>query len=163
MLQFRKGDMWLAYDGADLFLITTNSTLRRNGALVMGRGIARQARDRFPGLDLALGREIARRCGNLGEYDLLVGPRWPAAKLGAFQVKTDFARPASLSLIRRSAATLLAWCERHPHATVHLNFPGIGNGGLARAQVLPLVKSLPDSVCLWEYTRATMNTVAPGL
>ncbi|MFW6042645.1 MAG: hypothetical protein ACOC9C_03095, partial [Chloroflexota bacterium] len=87
--------MWTAYDDADLFLITTNSTLKKNGALVMGRGIAQQARNRFPGLDLALGREIARRCGNRGEYGLLVSPRWPAAKLGAFQVKTDYGRPAS--------------------------------------------------------------------
>lgn len=47
--------MWSAYDDADLFLITTNSTLKKNGALLMGRGIARQARDLFPGLDLALG------------------------------------------------------------------------------------------------------------
>jgi hypothetical protein len=146
--------MWTAYDDADLFLITTNSTLKKNGALVMGRGIARQARDRFPGLDTALGGEIARRCGNRGEYGLLVSPRWPAAKPGAFQVKTDYVQPASLSLIRLSAIALLAWCEEHPGAAVHLNFPGIGNGGLARAQVLPLLKSLPDNVNVWEYGRA---------
>lgn len=46
--------MWTAYDDADLFLITTNSTLKKNGVLVMGRGIARQACDRCPGLDTAL-------------------------------------------------------------------------------------------------------------
>lgn len=154
MAQFCWGDMWTAYGDADLFLITTNSTLKKNGSLVMGRGIARQARDRFPGLDVTLGREIARHCGNHGEYGLLVSPRWPVAKLGAFQVKTHYARPASLSLIRRSVATLLAWCERHPHAAVRLNFPGIGNGGLARAQVLPLLKSLPANVHVWEYGRA---------
>lgn len=154
MAQFCRGNMWTAYDDADLFLITTNSTLKKNGALVMGRGIARQARDRFDGLDVALGREIARLCGNRSEYGLLVSPRWPAAKLGVFQVKTHYDRPASLSLIRRSVATLLAWCERHPDAAVHLNFPGIGNGELARAQVLPLLKSLPANVHVWEYGRA---------
>ncbi|MFW6184985.1 MAG: hypothetical protein ACOC8X_14395, partial [Chloroflexota bacterium] len=136
------------------FLITTNSTLKKSGALVMGRGIARQARDRFPGLDLALGREIARRCGSQGEYGLLVSPRWPAAKLGAFQVKTHYARPASPALIRQSASTLLAWCAKHPATRVHLNFPGIGNGRLRRADVLPIVARLPDQVAIWECPNA---------
>ena len=142
------------YDDADLFLITTNSTLKKNGALVMGRGIARQARDRFSGLDLALGREITAVCGHLGHYHLLLSPRWPAAKLGAFQVKTHYARPESLALIRQSALALIARCEEHPGAAVHVNYPGIGNGGLARPQVLPLLKPLPDNVYVWEYGRA---------
>jgi hypothetical protein len=61
---FKTGDMWTAFDEATLFLLTTNATIKRNGALVMGRGIARQARDRFPGLDAALGKQILSVCGN---------------------------------------------------------------------------------------------------
>jgi hypothetical protein len=76
MPQFQQGDMWSAYNRANLFLVTTNSTLKRNNALVMGRGIARQARDRFP---------------------------------------------------------------------------GIGNGGLSREAVLPLLAALPHQVTIWEY------------
>ena len=152
MAQFCTGEMWSVYDEADLFLITTNSTLKRNGALVMGRGIARQARDdRFAGLDLALGQEIASRCGSMGEYGLLVSPRWPTAKLGAFQVKTHFNQPAQPALIHRSAQALVAWCRMHPQASVCLNFPGIGNGGLLREEVLPIVAQLPDAVQIWEY------------
>ena len=158
MPQFRRGNMWTAYATADLFLITTNSTIRQDGALVMGRGIARQARDRFPGLDRALGREIARTCGHLGEYGLLVSPRWPAAKLGAFQVKacaersrsTHYAQPARLPVIDTSVQALVQWCEAHPLALVCLNFPGIDNGQLARANVLPLISRLPDRVWVWE-------------
>ena len=120
----------------------------------MGRGIARQARDRFPGLDLALGRDIATVCGHLGHYHLLLSPRWPAAKLGAFQVKTHYARPASPALIRQSAIALLSWCEEHPGAVVHLNYPGIGNGRLRRGDVLPIVARLPDQVAIWEYPNA---------
>lgn len=152
MPRFCQGNMWSAYDQADLFLITTNSTLKKNGALVMGRGIARQARDLFPGLDRTLGREIARRCGNQGEYGLLVSPRWPAAKLGAFQVKGHYSGPASLELIQRSTAELCAWCTEHPNARVELNFPGIGNGRLLKGDVLPIVGRLPDRVTIWEYS-----------
>lgn len=151
MPQFKTGNMWKAFDGADLFLITTNSTLkRRTNALVMGQGIARQARDRFPGLEKALGRRILNTCGMHGEYGLLVSPRWPAAKLGAFQVKRHYSELASQELIQRSTAALGHWCADHPHASVHFNFPGIGNGRLHRADVLPTVAQLPDQVTIWE-------------
>ena len=116
----------------------------------MGRGIARQARDRFPGLDVALEKQILNVCGNpstllragQGQYSLLVSLRWPEARLGAFQVKRHYGQPASLELIRQSTAVLCAWCIEHPDASVHLNFPGIGNGRLSR--VLPIIMSLPD-------------------
>jgi hypothetical protein len=163
MPQQRQGDMWSVYQAADLFLITTNATLKQNGALVMGRGIAQQARDRFPGLDLALGRHIdmvdggsedARRRG-LSEYGLLVSPRWPAAKLGAFQVKSHYHQPADLALITHSTEALAVWCEGHPQAAVHLNYPGVGNGGLHPDDVWPIVARLPETVTLWTYGQQT--------
>lgn len=151
MPQERQGDMWSVYQEADLFLITTNATLKQNGTLVMGRGIARQARDRYLGLDLALGRRIYRVCGSLGAYGLLVSPRWPAAKLGTFQVKYYYRQPADLDLIARSAEALAIWCEAHPQAVVHLNYPGIGNGRLHPDDVWPIVARLPETVTLWRY------------
>jgi len=163
MPQQRQGDMWSVYREADLFLITTNATLKQNGALVMGRGIARQARDRFPGLDLALGRRIQLVCGSsanalrtgLSAYGLLISPRWPAAKLGAFQVKTHYRQTADLHLIARSAEALAVWCEAHPQVRVHLNYPGIGNGRLCHTDVWPLVARLPETVTLWSYEPQT--------
>ncbi len=149
---FKTGDMWSAYDDAGLFVITTNATIKRNGALVMGRGIARQAQNRFPELDAALGRRILRICGNQGLYGLIISPRWPEARLGAFQVKRHYSQPASLELIQHSTATLYAWCVEHPDASVHLNYPGIGNGRLRREDVLPIVSQLPDRVAIWEYS-----------
>lgn len=152
MPQFKVGNMWTAYTAADLFLISTNSTLKKSShALVMGRGIARQAKERFPGLDVALGRQLQALCGNQGIYGLLVSPRWPTAKLGAFQVKRHYSLPASLELIRRSTAALCAWCADHPDAQVALNFPGIGNGRLCREAVLPIIAQLPAQVTVWEF------------
>jgi hypothetical protein len=151
--------MWIAYDEADLFVITTNGTIKRNGALVMGRGIARQARDKFLGLDLVLGKRIAGCCDNSstalradkGGYGLLVSPRWPEAKLGVFQVKRRFNDTADLELVQFSVTKLRAWCVTHPGAIVHMDFPGIGNGRLCREDVLPIVMQLPDQVSIWEY------------
>ena len=83
MPQFKTGDMWTAYTTADLFLITTNSTLKTSShALVMGRGIARQAKERFPGLDIALGGQIQALCGNQGIYGLLVKPALANREVG---------------------------------------------------------------------------------
>jgi hypothetical protein len=87
MPRFMVADMWTAYQSADLFLITTNATITARGALVMGRGIARQAKERFPDLGVALGKRIQAVWANQGVYGLFVSPRWPAAKLGAFRVK----------------------------------------------------------------------------
>ncbi len=161
MAKFQRGDNW---DAADLVLITTNATINERGGLVMGAGIARQARDRFCGLDKALAQQIkaqaqastpfeykGRRYRVLAPpYHLLVSPRWPERKLGIFQVKMRFYLPASLDLVAESTRELLLWCAQHPGATVHLNFPGIGNGRLRRGDVLPVVEALPDDVIIWE-------------
>ena len=157
-MQFAQGDMWLVYYQVDLFLITTNGVVTKSGKLVMGAGIARQARDRFPGVDQALGAAV-KAVGS--PYGLLVSPRWSIsqggsgakAKLGAFQTKDNWTEGWSLALIGFAADKLLAWCEAHPTARVHLNMPGVGHGGLSREVVLPLLTSLPDTVTVWEYRR----------
>ena len=149
-MKLRRGDMWVVFSEADLFLVTTNATLNVHGKLVMGAGIAKEAHDRFPGLDQALGEAVITQGKR---YGLLVSPRWPEAKLGAFQTKLHWKDPAQLSLISEAATKLRRWCERHPTAQVHLNFPGIGHGGLPRAQVLKSLWVIPDTVTIWEYQR----------
>jgi len=160
MPYFQCGDMWTAFATTHLFLITTNSTIGKDGALIMGRGIARQARDRFPGLAASLGQHILNVSDgrstllrtSLGKYGLLVSPRWPEAKLGAFQVKYHYRLPASLELIHYSTAMLCAWCAAHTNAQVVLNYPGIGNGRLHREAILPIIAQLPEQVTIWEYS-----------
>jgi len=143
----KLGDMWSVWEESDLFLVTTNGSLKRDGALVMGRGIAREALDRFPGLDLVLGKAIGR---SGREYGLLVSPRWPAAKLGAFQVKLRYWDDATPELIRLSTEMLLEWLEEHPDARVDLNFPGIGYGRLSPDVVRPIIEVLPPNVYIWQ-------------
>lgn len=138
-MKFEIGDMFSVFDEADLFCITTNSFLKNNGALVMGRGIAQQVRDRWPGVDQKVGQQIANYCGHLGTYGLIVSPDWPQAKLGLYQVKLNFRDQAALDLIDLAAQELSKWCLEHPEAKVHLNFPGVGNGQLTIAQVWPVI------------------------
>lgn len=153
MAKFKSGDMWSVFDSVDLFCITTNSYIKNNGALVMGRGIAKQAMDRFPGLDLSLGKAVALN----QSYFLLVSPRWPNAKLACFQVKFHFRSNAKLELIQCSADALSEWCSNHPESSVALNYPGIGYGHLTRVQVSPIISELPDSVTIWLYPGSSLN------
>lgn len=143
-----SGDMWEEFNTSDLFLVTTNSWITKEGKLVMGRGIAREARDRFPGLDKTLGMKIK----HLSKYGLLVSDSWPKKVLGAFQVKYDFKDLASLELIEYSVWCLQKFLNDHTVMNVNLNFPGIGNGGLDPLDVLDIVSVLPYNVALWTKT-----------
>ena len=96
MTIFKKGDMLSTENRqkSDLTLITTNATLNARDALVIGPGIARQARDRWPGLDLALGQSIRIRWSPYSPfeyknrpyksyqppYNLLISPDAPRTK-----------------------------------------------------------------------------------
>ena len=71
-MRFRSGDMWDVYNEADLFLVTSNSFVKKDERLVMGAGIAKEALDRFPNIDLRLGQAIQFEDKHLGVYGLLV-------------------------------------------------------------------------------------------
>lgn len=146
MAIYRHGNMWTVFDEVDHFLITTNSFLKQNGALVMGAGIAKQVRDTFPGIDRDIGAAIRQICGHLGRYGVLLGNH-----LGVFQVKYYFVDPADLDLIRHSTNMLGRMADQAPTSSFALNFPGIGNGKLAFDDVYPIVDALPDNVQIWTF------------
>ncbi len=161
----KYGDMWSAWDKANLFLITTNACIELDYRLVMGAGIAKQARDRWPGIDMRIGTALRGRAERKTdftyggrsytllepEYNLLISADWPRLRLGLFQVKRHFHIGASIGIITQSAAELALWCSTRPDAQVHLNFPGIGNGRLEKDAVLPIIEKLPDSVHVWQF------------
>lgn len=145
---FASGDMWSAFDAADLFLITTNCVLR-GGRLVMGAGIAREARDRFPGLDKALGKAIREQL-NPSKYILLLSERWPEAKLGALQTKLHWRNPSSPELVAEGIIAVGKWAKAHPAAAVHMPLPGVGHGHLEVSVVQRLCATLPENVTVWQ-------------
>jgi len=147
------GNMWNVFASVDLFCITTNSITRKDGELVMGRGIARQAKDKFPGLGLALGNAVANGGMRGRVYGLLLSPSWPAKKLAAFQVKINWQAKAELEIIRVSAQQLGHFAKANPDKSIALNFPGIGNGRLDYDDVLEIVQNLPDNVTLWKFAK----------
>lgn len=149
MPQFAQGDMWSAFDAVDHFVITTNAFIKNNGALVMGRGIAKQVRDKYIGVDLIAGDMIKSACGHLGFYGVIGSPN---SQLWLFQVKRHFQTAAELDLIEESARMLAERARVWHNKTFALNFPGIGNGRLDYAQVKPLLDVLPNNVTVWSFS-----------
>jgi hypothetical protein len=147
MPTYKFGNMWSVYEETDAFCITTNSFIKKSGAVVMGRGIAKTARDRFEGLDRRLGEKIQNKCGDLGSYGLVTSSN----KIVAFQVKTHFKEKADLSLIAKSSLLLRQIANRNSGKRFDLNYPGIGNGGLKISKVKPAVEVLPENVHVWRF------------
>lgn len=139
---YRQGNMWSVFDEVDHFVITTNSFIKNNGAVVMGAGIAKQVRDTYPGIDQVIGAAIQ----HMGTYNVIIG-----GKIGVFQVKYHFKDAADLALITASTAALASIATSNPAKIYALNFPGIGNGKLSYNSVKPVVDLLPDNVQIWTF------------
>lgn len=141
------GDMWSIFDLTDYFIITTNSYIRQDGAVVMGRGIAKQMKDKYPEVPF----QFAKQIKHLGTYGLIFH-LGDDTHLGAFQVKHHYADPATVSLIHHSAVQLDHFAEEYPHKRFDMNFPGIGNGRLPIDEVIQSINFMPDNVHVWTFT-----------
>ena len=134
------GDLWdLARDNGGVILITTNGTIKKNGLGVMGRGVAWQAKTRYPNSDLErrLG-DLLRSVGNVpGILTYQIPP------LISFPVKHNWWERADLELIARSAR-LVAEIAEYIDEPFWLPRPGCGNGGLRWEQVKPVIEPILD-------------------
>lgn len=154
----KTGDIWKAYDEADLFCFPANGYVKKDGRLTMGAGMAKQVVEQFPEYDIALAmgrvvRQQARAIPGYGywRYGLIVSPNWPHGKLALFQTKIHWREPSSIPLIRESTLALLDFIRNHPDINVHMGFPGTGHGGLDHYDVLPTIMMLPDNVHVWTH------------
>lgn len=106
--------------------------------------------------DDACMREDEDQYHGVGYYFRVVRePTEDKVGFGIFQVKVHFRQHAELELIHRSASTLADYCHRHKDTAIRMNYPGIGYGRLNRAEVEPLLASLPDNVTVCYRGRRT--------
>lgn len=135
------GDLW-TYP-ADVRVITTNGFVKSNGECVMGRGCALEAKNKQPGIALALGRLIQQH----GNHVFLLNNGKP--KLYSFPVKHVWHEKADPKLIERSAKELLSKVDPDfPNDEGHvivLPRPGCGNGQLKWEHVVkPVLAPILD-------------------
>jgi hypothetical protein len=159
-----QGDMWSVFGKTDMFVITTNPIRRIDGAVVMGRGIAKQAKDRFPKLPYDFGNKLDRHRHEQDYVDVLAPTNtgmigvYDGQLICYFMVKRHWAEPADLEIIKKSVKELKNALHFRgipggvpTSLRVDLNFPGIGNGKLNREDVLPMLEELPDIVLVGVY------------
>ena len=138
------GDLWEI--PADVICITTNGDVNGRGNAVMGRGCAKQATERIPGIEKILGRKL--KLGN--DVWILAGPEWEANLyekwVVSFPVKHHWHKQASINLIRKSARELLVLSQAFPEwRRILIPRPGCGNGRLDWKDVKPVLEDVLDN------------------
>jgi hypothetical protein len=172
MMDVKRMNMFSASALPVMIVVTTNATIKNNGALVMGRGAAKDLRDKIPGIDTEIGDRIIT-FSNVkqdmyqpviyGFLDIRSPYRPGKGGIGIFQVKKEFRDDADLSLIASSCILLKKWMASNPNVKVQLNYPGIGNGRLKFNDVKPIILSFFKGVenitfCLKPQTSLPVGT-----
>lgn len=126
--------------------ITTNGQIKKDGTAVMGRGIAKEAKERFTGLARYLGMSISL----FGNHSFNLGfcrdnHTWHRIQLYSIPTKHHWKDKSDLTLIRESLTELVAHCNFDGITTCYLPCPGCSNGGLDwETQVKPICEELLD-------------------
>ncbi len=135
------GDFWEIQ--GDARCITTNGALRANGNAIMGKGIALQAKQRYPKLEFTLGRLIQK----YGNYVFYLG-----YGLISFPTKHDWRdHKSDIGLIKRSAMELVSLfkgdvpIKSNANRRILLTRPGCGSGNLNWADIRPILQTILNS------------------
>lgn len=143
MVKFAVGNMW--QEKADIYLATTNSVINLNGELVMGAGVAKEMKLRYPESSKLFAESMMDN-PQYQKYGVIIIKH---LGIGAFQTKYDWRNPSPVELIEYSTNALLKYCMNNPTTTIFLTYPGIGNGGLIKDVVRSIIQQLPDTVTIW--------------
>ncbi len=133
------GDIWDFHEKGHWIVITTNGNLNTKGEAVMGKGIALQAKQRYPDLPWELGKQI-REIGNSLHCDGSKG-------LLFFPTKYDWWEKSDLKLIETSTQEMVDFFDNtiSEYLTpVYLVRPGCSNGQLNWKDVKPILEKYLD-------------------
>lgn len=125
---------------ADAKFLTTNGIVNRAGAAVMGRGVAKQAADRWPRFPYRLAQLLQSPIGNhVGLIDYVDGTPY-----FAYPVKIHWHDVAADHLIIQSAKEAVYIADLMQYTTLVIPRPGCGNGQRKWRDVKPLIKDILD-------------------
>lgn len=138
-----KGDIW--HVETPVLVITTNGDINKNGRAVMGRGLAKQATKRIPGIEMMLAASLRQHGNNVSIICEQLGlPGMPGLTVVSYPVKHHWYEDASIGLVLRSAIQLRRLADEHEWSKVVLTRPGCGNGRLQWSEVKPLIERQLD-------------------
>lgn len=129
------GNIWDFYPGHAIVITTNGNVKKKNGECVMGRGCAKEAKDRFPWIAKELGFRIKR----YGNHVHLLGQG-----IISFPTKHNWWEDSDISLIERSTQELVAIVNEIGWDSVVLPRPGCSNGRLEWDEVKPVLEKYLD-------------------
>ena len=141
MAQFKTGNMLEVFG---IKIVTACSYLTVEHTLFMGRGLARELKVKVLGIDGIFGRMLLDNGGHLGRYGLMICERW-----GVLQVRRHYDEKADLDLVAFGMDKLKSFAKEAGYI-IYLEYPAIHDGELAKEEVAPSLKGLPDNVYVWE-------------
>ena len=144
-MKLKNCDIFKDVDSLDYVCITTNSTLNKAGELIMGAGIAKDAKTLYPDLPLLYGKQIKEKKVVGGFYGCLLAKE----KFIAFQTKLHWKESSPISVVEKSIFMLSRLATKYNDKVFGLPFPAINNGGLSPNDVYPLLIKLPDNVIVY--------------
>jgi hypothetical protein len=125
---------------ADAICLTTNGFVKKNGCCVMGAGNAKQAKDKFKGIDKVLGTLIKEN-GNIVQIVWNLVDTF----ILSFPVKHNWWEKADVDLVELSTKQLVELTNKMGWKKVILPRPGCHNGRLMwLSEVKPILKSYLD-------------------
>jgi len=122
--------------------ITTNGSVKRDGRLVMGRGVALQAKLKFKksDIDLKAGHTVREQGNNVHFLGVFYDKKGRQYRIYTFPVKYSWYEKADINLIKSSAHQLYEL--RHQFARIFIPRPGCGNVALKWEEVKPVLKEI---------------------
>lgn len=138
MIKEISGDLWEYYDKGYWIGITTNGEVNRLGQAIMGKGIALEARQRFPNLPVALGIKLRSEGNKVHVFSSI--------RLATFPTKHNWRDDSDLDLIKESGSALMQeiW-RKEVGAPFILPRPGCGNGNKNwEREVKPILATVID-------------------
>ena len=134
-MKYAKGNLWDFHQHGPV-CITTNGIIRKDNTLVMGAGIALQAKNRFPAVPGKLA-DMVKVHGNRAIY-------LPVERLFSFPTKDHWREKSDIFLIAQSCHDLIDITNRMGFDQVFLPKPGCANGGLFWPDVDAVIGGILD-------------------
>jgi hypothetical protein len=133
------GDIFEEIGRSNALCITTNGIVKKNGRAVCGRGIALEARNRWPDFDIRLGALL--QGGNNVPYVVL---HEKDTAIVNFPTKDHWRYDSRIDIIKKSAILMVDMADMMEWKRIVLPRPGCNNGGLYWEEVKKELEGILD-------------------
>ncbi len=149
-----------------IICVTTNGVVKKDGALVMGKGVALNFANKFPTMAEKLGQLVKANGNHVYSLGSLVPIDDPSISytVVSFPTKAHWRDNSTVALVTKSAAELKALADSQAWpGPIYLPVPGCGNGGLNWGELKQLLPSyLDDRFVIVHYSNSVQQNTQPA-